>query len=132
MLNYCLEHYTFTWKVLQYYVFYYRCTILFDRDGNTISSAGEWQSSDEDICAAVAANIWLTLERASRGNPNQVNIIKHNSEYTKKRVKYFAKCQYALFLPITERFHPEEENLARLLQDFWNSPYMNSILVCWE
>jgi len=50
-----------------------RCTILFDRDGNTISSAGEWQSSDEDICAAVAANIWLTLERASRGNPNQVS-----------------------------------------------------------
>jgi len=48
-----------------------RCTILFDRDGNTISSAGEWQSSDEDICATVAANIWLTLERASRGNPNQ-------------------------------------------------------------
>ena len=56
---------------------------MFDRDGNTISSAGEWQSSDEDICAAVAANIWLTLERASRGNPNQVIIIKQNSENTK-------------------------------------------------
>ena len=70
-------------KGTQYNVFYYRCTILFDRDGNTISSAGEWQSSDEDICAAVAANIWLTLERASRGNPNQVIIIQQNSENRK-------------------------------------------------
>lgn len=49
-----------------------RCTILFDRDGNSISSAGEWPSSDQEICAAVAANIWLTLERASRINPNQL------------------------------------------------------------
>lgn len=49
-----------------------RCTILFDRDGNSISSAGDWPSSDQDICAAVAANIWLTLERATRVNPNQV------------------------------------------------------------
>jgi len=49
-----------------------RCTILFDRDGNSISSAGDWPSSDQDICAAVAANIWLTLERASRVNPNQL------------------------------------------------------------
>ena len=55
---------------------YDRCTILFDRDGNSISSAGEWPNSDQDICAAVAANIWLTLEKASRINPNaiQVNI----------------------------------------------------------
>jgi len=43
---------------------------LFDRDGNSISSAGEWPNSDQDICAAVAANIWLTLEKASRVNPN--------------------------------------------------------------
>ena len=53
---------------------YYRCTILFDRDGNSISSAGDWPSSDQEICAAVAANIWLTLERASRINPNQLQV----------------------------------------------------------
>ena len=47
---------------------------MFDRDGNSISSAGDWPSSDQDICAAVAANIWLTLERATRVNPNQVQV----------------------------------------------------------
>lgn len=49
-----------------------RCTILFDRDGNSISSAGEWPNSDQNICAAVAANIWLTLEKASRISPNAI------------------------------------------------------------
>ena len=102
MLNYCLEH-NFKneqLQVLQYNVFYYRCTILFDRDGNTISSAGEWQSSDEDICAAVAANIWLTLERASRGNPNQVIIIQQNSENTKV-IQIYVDAMLNVFLPIT-------------------------------
>lgn len=52
-----------------------RCTILFDRDGNSISSAGEWPNSDSDICAAVAANIWLTLERARRVHPHQIQVV---------------------------------------------------------
>ena len=54
-----------------------RCTILFDRDGNSISSAGEWPNSDQNICAAVAANIWLTLEKASRISPNAIQVSKH-------------------------------------------------------
>jgi hypothetical protein len=45
---------------------------VFDSDGNSISSAGEWPNSDQDICAAVAANIWLTLEKASRINPSAI------------------------------------------------------------
>jgi len=41
-----------------------KCTVLFNKDGTLVASAGSWKGEDPDVTASAVSGIWTTYEKA--------------------------------------------------------------------
>ena len=43
-----------------------RCTLLLNKDGNLVCSAGSWNGEDPSVLASAVSGLWTTYEKARR------------------------------------------------------------------